>query len=166
LTFKERKQLETQYHKDQAEVELFLYNFRDHFDKQPHFKTMFQLDSPSATRPDRIKSGKHIEVFRMVSELLNKTMALLRKAITNREKAHQHYLDLPSPVPPGRTEGSHLNFIEILKAGEAMLLGSRCPQCGTKTVYPEQVVETGSVQTGGWQSKQKRAWNSGRRNVD
>ncbi|KAM0690864.1 hypothetical protein Q7P36_009633 [Cladosporium allicinum] len=41
LSFEERKQLETQYHKDQAEVELFLYNFRNNFDEPSGFERMF-----------------------------------------------------------------------------------------------------------------------------
>jgi hypothetical protein len=135
------KSLCTQYHEEQFIFEKCLLEFRDQLcsdNKKSHFKTLVDLRVFDSQKPHRlIIKWKHPEVLEIVSEIQGKTVSsaavtLLRTTIAHRETVVRHFQNLSgrTTAREKRKNKSHRRFLDILKTGEATLLGLRRPEFG------------------------------------
>jgi hypothetical protein len=141
LSGEQVKELCTQYHEDQYAFEKCLLEFRDQLcsdNKKSHFKALVDLRFFDSQKPHRlIIKWKHPEVLEIISEIQGKTVSsaavtLLRTTIAHRETVVRHFQNLSgrTTAREKRKNKSHRRFLDILKTGEATLLGLRRPEFG------------------------------------
>jgi hypothetical protein len=141
LSAEQIKSLCTQYHEQQFIFEKCLLEFSDQLcsdEKKSRFKSLFNLRFSDSQKPQRlIIEWKHPEVLEIISEIQGKTVSsaavtLLRTTIAHRETVVRHFQNLSgrTTAREKRKNKSHRRFLDILKTGEATLLGLRRPEFG------------------------------------
>lgn len=121
-----------QYHRDQEALEKELYGAPVSPEDKQTYDSLFNwkhyADQRGYIKVNPITCDNYPRVFAILSRTKGWTVGpnmakVLRGAIYNREKAREWYQRLPMNDPRRSEDDGHDNFLEVLKEGEAMLLG-------------------------------------------
>lgn len=129
LSSKDHKTIVSQYHQDQSLLEKQLYNCRTSlpFPRDP-FESLFNWDQElHLPRLRSISLSSYPRIFEAISRIPGdridpKIAETLRNVVFNREESQKYHHCLPASDPRHGLCAGHQHMIDILKAGEAMLL--------------------------------------------